>query len=90
MGRRLGRRAARADQRRMQPRVVATNADEVVVLYQQRGLNPQGESDRSPVLALYEVRDHTLIRAQISTSAPQPCSASIHRQPSGAADGGRG
>ena len=64
MGRRLGRRAARADQRRMQPRVVATNADEVVVLYQQRGLNPQGESDRSPVLALYELpRPHADPRA---------------------------
>ena len=55
----------RPDHRSMQPRVVATNAAEVVVMYQQRGLNSHGESYRSPVLALYEVRDHKLFRAQM-------------------------
>ena len=44
-------------ERRMDPRVVASEGDEVVVLYTTRALAPNGERFESPVLGLYEVRD---------------------------------
>jgi uncharacterized protein len=49
----------------MDPRVVAASDDEVVVLWRQRGITPGGERLDSPVLALYELRDGKLARAQM-------------------------
>jgi ketosteroid isomerase-like protein len=53
------------EERRMDPRVVATNGDEVTVLYTTRALAPNGERFESPVLALYEVRHGKFARAQM-------------------------
>ena len=52
-------------ERSMEPRVVAANGDEVVVLWRQRGLSSGGERFDGPVLALYTVRDRRLARAQM-------------------------
>ena len=52
-------------ERRMDPRVAATNGDEVTVLYTTRAVAPDGERFESPVLALYEMRDGKLVRAQM-------------------------
>ncbi len=52
-------------ERRMDPRVVATNGDEVVVQYTTRALAPDGERFESLVLGLYEVRDGKFARAQM-------------------------
>ena len=49
----------------MDPRVVAANATEVVVLYRQRALDPAGERPDAPVLGLHEVRDGKFARAQM-------------------------
>ena len=49
----------------MDPRVVATEGEEVTVLYTQRALSPDGERFESPVLGLYEVRNGKLARAQM-------------------------
>jgi uncharacterized protein len=56
-----------AAERRMDPRVVATNeqSGEVVVLWRQRGRRPDGRRFDGPVLGLYEVRDGRLARAQM-------------------------
>jgi ketosteroid isomerase-like protein len=51
--------------RRMDPRIVAANGHEVVVLYRQRAVDPSGERLDAPVLGLYEVRDGRLARAQM-------------------------
>jgi ketosteroid isomerase-like protein len=52
-------------ERRMDPRVVATDGDEVIVRYTTRALAPDGERFESPVLGLYEVRDGRLARGQM-------------------------
>jgi ketosteroid isomerase-like protein len=52
-------------ERSMEPRVVASNGDEVVVLWHQRGLGSGGERFDGPVLALYRVREGRLARAQM-------------------------
>jgi uncharacterized protein len=54
-------------ERRMDARVVATSEDEVVVLWQQRGVSPRPTGDRfdGPVLGLYQIRDGKLARAQM-------------------------
>jgi uncharacterized protein len=52
-------------ERRMDPRVVAVSGDEVVVLWQQRGVSPAGDRFDGPVLALYQLRDRKLARAQM-------------------------
>ena len=52
-------------ERRMDPRIVAASDDEVVVLWRQRGISPGGVRLDSPVLALYEIRDGKLARAQM-------------------------
>jgi len=52
-------------ERSMEPRVVGSSGDEVVVLWRQRGLSPIGERFDGPVLALYTVRDGRLARAQM-------------------------
>ncbi len=49
----------------MDPRVVAANGDEVVVLWRQRGLSPAGEQFDGEVLGLYRVREGKLARAQM-------------------------
>jgi len=52
--------------RRMDPRVVAANdQDEVVILWRQRGVSPAGELINTPVLGLYQVHDGKLARAQM-------------------------
>jgi uncharacterized protein len=53
------------EERRMNPRVVATAGDEVTVVYTQRALSPDGERFEWPVVGLYEVRDGKLARAQM-------------------------
>jgi ketosteroid isomerase-like protein len=52
-------------ERRMEPRIVASNGGEVVVEYRHRAVSPAGERVDLPVLALYEVRDGKLARAQM-------------------------
>ena len=52
-------------ERNMGPRVVASNGDEVVVLWRQRGLSPVGERFDGPVLGLYTIHDGKLARAQM-------------------------
>jgi ketosteroid isomerase-like protein len=52
-------------ERRMDPRVVATDGDEVVVQYVTRALAPDGERFESPVVAIHEVRDGKFARAQM-------------------------
>jgi ketosteroid isomerase-like protein len=52
-------------ERRMDPRVVATDGEEVTVVYTTRALSPDGERFESPVLGLYEVRDGKFARAQM-------------------------
>jgi uncharacterized protein len=52
-------------ERRMDPRVVATEGEKVAVLYTQRALSPNGERFEAPVLGLYEVRDGKFARAQM-------------------------
>jgi ketosteroid isomerase-like protein len=52
-------------ERQMNPRVVAHRGDDVVVEYRQRGVGATGERFDAPVLALYQVRDGRLARAQM-------------------------
>jgi uncharacterized protein len=52
-------------ERRMDPRVVASDGDEVTVLYTTRAVAPDGERFESPVLGLYEVREGKFARAQM-------------------------
>ncbi len=49
----------------MDPRVVAAGEDEVVVLWRQRGVGPDGERFDGVVLGLYRFRDGKLARAQM-------------------------
>ncbi len=53
------------NERRMNPRVVAAKDKEVVILWRQRGVSPSGARLDSEVLALYELRDRRLARAQM-------------------------
>ena len=50
---------------RMDPRVVAASSEEVVVLWQQRGVSPTGDRFDGPVIGLYRVREGKLARAQM-------------------------
>jgi ketosteroid isomerase-like protein len=52
-------------ERRMDPRIVAASADEVVVLWHQRGISPSGERFDGEVLGFYRLRDGKLARAQM-------------------------
>jgi len=52
-------------ERRMDPRVVAANGDDVVVLWRQRGISRAGDRFDDEVLGLYRVREHKLARAQM-------------------------
>jgi ketosteroid isomerase-like protein len=49
----------------MDPRVVAVNESEVVVLWRQRGLGRAGERFDGEVLGLYQIREGKLARAQM-------------------------
>jgi ketosteroid isomerase-like protein len=52
-------------ERRMDPRVLASSGDEVVILYTQRAISRSGERFEAPVTGLYEVREGKLARAQM-------------------------
>jgi ketosteroid isomerase-like protein len=52
-------------ERKMDPRVVCANEDEVVVLWRQRGISPSEERFDGEVLGLYQIRDGKLARAQM-------------------------
>jgi ketosteroid isomerase-like protein len=52
-------------ERKMDPRVVASSGDEVIVLYQQRGVSSTGERFEGEVVGLYQMRDGKLARAQM-------------------------
>jgi len=52
-------------ERRMDPRVVAAGPEEVVILWQQRAVNPAGDGLETPVLGVYQVRKGKLARAQM-------------------------
>jgi len=52
-------------ERRMDPRIVGGDGDEVVVLWRQRGLSPSGERFDGEVLGLYQLREGKLARAQM-------------------------
>jgi ketosteroid isomerase-like protein len=52
-------------ERRMDPRVVAAGPEEVVVMWQQRGLSSTGHRFDGPVIGLYRVREGKLARAQM-------------------------
>jgi ketosteroid isomerase-like protein len=52
-------------ERRMDPRVVAAEGEEVSVLFTQRALSPDGERFEAPVFGLYQVRDGKFARAQM-------------------------
>src|SRR5262245_27313838 len=52
-------------ERKMDPRVVGASPEEVVVLWQQRGLSPNGERFDGPVVGLYRLRGGKLARAQM-------------------------
>jgi ketosteroid isomerase-like protein len=49
----------------MDPRVIAANDEEVVVLYRQRAVDSAGERFDEPVLGLYETREGKLARAHM-------------------------
>jgi uncharacterized protein len=52
-------------ERKMDHRAIAANEEEVVVLWQQRGVAPTGAQFDGPVLGLYKLRERKLIRAQM-------------------------
>jgi hypothetical protein len=49
----------------MDPRVMASNEEEIVVLWRQRGKNPSGDRIDTPGLGLYQFRYGKLARAQM-------------------------
>jgi ketosteroid isomerase-like protein len=52
-------------ERRMDPRVIAANGNEVVVCWRQRGVTPAGDRFDGEVLGLYKVGKGKLARAQM-------------------------
>jgi ketosteroid isomerase-like protein len=52
-------------ERRLDPRIVASNGEEVIVLWRQRGLAPSGDRIDTPVLGLYRIVDGRLVRGQM-------------------------
>jgi ketosteroid isomerase-like protein len=52
-------------ERKMDPRVVAVNDEEVVVLWRQRGVSTHGNRFDGEVLGLYQIRNSKLTRAQM-------------------------
>ncbi len=68
-----------ADLRRLHPRVIAAAAQEVVVLWRQRGLGPSGDTLDSEVLGLYRVSDGKLARGQMFYFDPASVCAFLAR-----------
>jgi ketosteroid isomerase-like protein len=68
-----------ADLRRLHPRVIAAAAQEVVVLWRQRGLAPSGDTLDSEVLGLYHVSDGKLARGQMFYFDPASVCAFLAR-----------
>jgi ketosteroid isomerase-like protein len=66
-------------ERRMDPRVVGSSGDEVVILWHQRGLSPNGERCDSEVLGYYRLRDGKLARAQMFYFDPAGVGAFLER-----------
>jgi uncharacterized protein len=54
-----------AEERRMDPRIISDDGSQVVALYRQRAVDPNGRRIDLPVLGLYEVRDGKFARAQM-------------------------
>jgi ketosteroid isomerase-like protein len=52
-------------ERKMDPQILAENDGQVVVLYTQRAVAPNGQRFEGPVVGLYEVRDGKFVRAQM-------------------------
>ena len=52
-------------ERKMDPRVLGADDQQVIVLYHQRGVTPSGERFDGEVIGLYELRDFKLARAQM-------------------------
>jgi ketosteroid isomerase-like protein len=52
-------------ERRMDARIVAASGDEIVALYHQRAVGPDGERFEKPCVGLYRIRDGKLARAQM-------------------------
>jgi ketosteroid isomerase-like protein len=71
------------DARKIHPRIVASNDDEVVVHYHQRGTDQLGRSCDSEVLALYRVEDGMVSRLQMFYFEPEKVAAFL-------TDGARG
>ncbi len=70
-------------ERKMDARLVAAAGDEVVVLWQQRGLSPAGERFEGSVLGLYRLRGGRLIRAQMFYFDPVAAAAFLARASAG-------
>jgi ketosteroid isomerase-like protein len=51
--------------RRLEPRVVASGDEEVVIHWRQKGVTPAGDRIDTPVLGLYRLCDGKLARAQM-------------------------
>ena len=49
----------------LEPRVVASSDEEVVIHWRQKGISPAGDRIDTPVLGLYRLRDSKLARAQM-------------------------
>jgi len=62
-------------ERRMDPRIVAAEGDEVVVIWRQRGVSHSGERLDSQVLGLYQLRGGRLARGQMFYFDPERVSA---------------
>jgi ketosteroid isomerase-like protein len=59
------------EERRIRPRVVASNDDEVVVHYHQRGTDQSGRTCDSEVLAIYRVENGKVSRLQMFYFEPE-------------------
>jgi ketosteroid isomerase-like protein len=72
------------DARRIHPRVVASNDDEVVVHYHQHGTDQRGRACDTEVLALYQVENGKVTRLQMFYFEPEKVAKflSAARQPS--------
>jgi ketosteroid isomerase-like protein len=78
-----------AADRSLDPRIVAASEDEVVVLWQQRGVSPGGERFEGEVLGLYRLRDGKLARAQMFYFDSTAASSFLARAAEQARSGGR-
>jgi uncharacterized protein len=76
-------------ERRMDPRVVAATASQVVVLWRQRGLSEAGARYDGEVLGLYDLRDGLLARAQMFYFDPVAAANFLRQAPTDASDARR-